>query len=587
VRKAAFLSGGRSRLTQCIVLGALAGTILLAGLQATQTAVANGDTRTIRLYHAHTRESITVTFKREGRYDDEALKQLNWFLRDWRIDKATRMEPRLFDILWEVYREVGATEPINVVSAYRAPQTNSMLRSRSKAVAEHSQHMLGRAMDFYIPGVPIARIREVGLRLQQGGVGYYPTSGSPFVHLDAGNVRMWPRMTRPQLARIFPDGRTVHIPSDGKPMPGYALALADVQSHGATTGRKFDFTHAGEVRTASNRNFFERLFGVGRDEDEDEDVAPARVRATAVAANKPGTPPATARQVAAVAPAAPVPAMVPAAPATPKPAPATAMAAAAVPVPSNRPAALLLASAAPAEPLPAPAGPRMVWTPGAQPAAAAASAAGEATPVVHAPAMPAPRPGSGAPALKPDPILVAFAASEPKLPFPALIPQAQAAAIPASNGGGSASYVSPLPTPRPAPHSAGTAVPAKAPAAISHRIAMAFGGDVRTRSGVQEGRASAAALVSAPLDPAALRAMVSRERAVRDKATAILSHPDQDGGGELLRLPVRVLATTGTLNESNNVGFRGSAVSLLPTHAVEPSGATTGSRQTALRDSRG
>ena len=109
-----------------------------------------------------------------------------------------------------------------------------MLRRRSDGVAKFSQHMLGHAMDFYIPGVPLEQLRVIGLRLQRGGVGFYPTSGSPFVHMDTGNIRHWPRMTREQLVRVFPDGRTVHIPTDGRPLPGYALALADIEKRGAT-----------------------------------------------------------------------------------------------------------------------------------------------------------------------------------------------------------------------------------------------------------------------------------------------------------------------------------------------------------------
>jgi hypothetical protein len=86
-------------------------------------------------------------------------------------------------------------------------------------VARFSQHTLGKAIDFYIPGVSLDKLRATAMKLQGGGVGYYPTSGSPFVHLDVGNVRAWPRMTRQQLVKLFPDGRTAHIPSDGSPLP--------------------------------------------------------------------------------------------------------------------------------------------------------------------------------------------------------------------------------------------------------------------------------------------------------------------------------------------------------------------------------
>ena len=142
------------------------------------------------------------------------------------------MDRHLFDILWEVYRDVDGKQPIQIISSYRSPATNAMLRRRSSGVARFSQHMLGHAMDFYIPGVPLEQIRFAGLRLQRGGVGFYPTSGSPFVHLDTGSIRHWPRMTHDQLARVFPDGRTVHVPTDGTPLKGYELAKADIERRG-------------------------------------------------------------------------------------------------------------------------------------------------------------------------------------------------------------------------------------------------------------------------------------------------------------------------------------------------------------------
>src|SRR5262245_7757053 len=141
------------------------------------------------------------------------------------------MDPHLLDLIWDVYREVEATEPIAIVCGYRSPATNAMLRRRSSGVARFSQHMLGHAMDFYIPGVALEQIRAAGLRLQRGGVGFYPTSGSPFVHLDTGSIRHWPRMSHDQLAKVFPDGRTVHQSTSG-PMKGYELARADVERRG-------------------------------------------------------------------------------------------------------------------------------------------------------------------------------------------------------------------------------------------------------------------------------------------------------------------------------------------------------------------
>ena len=146
------------------------------------------------------------------------------------------MDPHLFDLLWETYREVGATQPIDVICGYRSPGTNSMLRRRSTGVAQNSHHINGHAIDFFIPGVPLEKVRAIGLRLQRGGVGFYPTSGSPFVHLDTGTIRHWPRIPHDELVKVFPDGRTVHIPADGHPLKGYALALADVERAATALG---------------------------------------------------------------------------------------------------------------------------------------------------------------------------------------------------------------------------------------------------------------------------------------------------------------------------------------------------------------
>lgn len=205
---------------------------LFLALSVAQFAVADAEaeTRTLHLYNLHTKERVSITFKKNGRYIPSGLREANRFLRDWRRNEMTKIDPALLDLVWEVYQKVGAKQPINVVSSYRSPATNNMLRSRSKGVAKHSQHMLGKAMDYFIPGVDLAKLRATGLRKEVGGVGYYPTSGSPFVHMDTGSVRHWPRMTRSQLAKVFPDGKTLHIPSDGKPMPGYKLALAEAKS---------------------------------------------------------------------------------------------------------------------------------------------------------------------------------------------------------------------------------------------------------------------------------------------------------------------------------------------------------------------
>ncbi|MCY1704799.1 DUF882 domain-containing protein [Pannonibacter sp. SL95] len=197
---------------------------------APDQSAAQAETRTLKLYNTHTKERVQITFKKDGRYIPSGLRDANRFLRDWRRNEITNIDPKLLDLVWEVYQQVRGGDYIHVVSSYRSPATNNMLRSRSRGVAKNSQHSLGKAMDFFIPGVNLTTLRATGLRKQVGGVGFYPTSGSPFVHMDTGSVRHWPKMSRQQLAQVFPDGKTVHIPSDGKPMAGYQLALADIKS---------------------------------------------------------------------------------------------------------------------------------------------------------------------------------------------------------------------------------------------------------------------------------------------------------------------------------------------------------------------
>ncbi len=250
------------------ILGALTALLATMAPSMTETAAANGDTRTINLFYVHTGESISATYLVNGQYNPAALQQLNWFLRDWRHNEPIEMDPRLFDVVWEAYRSAGAEgEVVTVVSAYRSPETNAMLRARSRSVAKFSQHMLGKAMDTTMPGMSMSRIREIGMRMQRGGVGYYPTAGTPFVHLDVGNVRAWPRMTYDQLVRLFPDGKTVHLPSNGQPLARYEEAKAEIEAR-----------NNGAIVMAprkSSGGFFAFLFGGGEDEGEDAAPAPA------------------------------------------------------------------------------------------------------------------------------------------------------------------------------------------------------------------------------------------------------------------------------------------------------------------------
>jgi len=337
------LSARRAGLaTVCILAGSL-------GFQQAG-AVSPGDTRTISLHHVHTNEDLTITYKRNGEYDEAALQKINWILRDWRKNQAIKMDPEEIDLLWEVSRDVGAKEAIHIICGYRSPETNNMLRSRSKGVAKFSQHTLGKAIDFYIPGIPLDVLRAAAMKAQGGGVGYYPTSGSPFVHVDVGNVRAWPRMTREQLVKLFPDGRTVHLPTDGTPLPGYQLALADVER-----GHR-------SAAAPEKKSLLARLFSRDKDAEEADDNAnvvrepapsPAPRGVTAAAKPAPAAPAAAPARTMVLASAAPA-SVAESAPVTAQPVLAQ------VPMPPRRPMFQIAAAdsnSQPAAPAPRPAAP--------------------------------------------------------------------------------------------------------------------------------------------------------------------------------------------------------------------------------------
>jgi uncharacterized protein YcbK (DUF882 family) len=319
------------------LFGRLAGFMLLLVAAFPLVSVSAGDARaedrSLKLYFVHTGEKAVITFKRNGRFDPRGLAQINEFLRDWRKGQPTKMDPRLFDLVWEVYRRSGATDYIHVVSAFRSPDTNNMLRTRSRTtgVAKNSQHMLGKAMDFFIPGVKLSTLRGLAMQMQVGGVGFYPTSGSPFVHLDVGGVRAWPRMTRQELVQIFPNGKTLHLPADGNPLPGYEEAMADYKKRVSSDSIQIASSAGGRLREApgKKRGLLAMLFG-GGGADEEEDNAESSAPAVASQPAAPARP---------VAPAKPAPEPIaPEAPATIAVASVEPVPALNAPVPLSRPA---------------------------------------------------------------------------------------------------------------------------------------------------------------------------------------------------------------------------------------------------------
>lgn len=200
----------------CQILTAGAATLMAVVAQAA-SAHASAD-RTISFYQIHTKETLTVQYKKNGRFVPEAMKQINWILRDWRKNQATTMDPNTIDIIWEMHRELGSGQPVHIISGYRSPATNEMLRKTRGGQASKSQHMTGKAVDIAFPDVPLRRMRYSAMVRERGGVGYYPTSGIPFVHVDTARVRHWPRMVRDELALLFPSGRSKHEPADGRPI---------------------------------------------------------------------------------------------------------------------------------------------------------------------------------------------------------------------------------------------------------------------------------------------------------------------------------------------------------------------------------
>jgi uncharacterized protein YcbK (DUF882 family) len=207
--------------------------VSLAGLFACHGS-AQAQDRSLSFFNIHTKETISIVYKHGGQFDPEALKKLNYFMRDWRKNETIKMDPNLFDLIWEIYQELGSKKPISVICGHRSGATNEMLRHTRGGQARASKHITGQAIDLQFPDVSIKQLRNSALIRERGGVGYYPTSAIPFVHVDTGNVRHWPRLPRMELAILFPSGHSKHVPSDGRPITkaDFRVALAQLQEKG-------------------------------------------------------------------------------------------------------------------------------------------------------------------------------------------------------------------------------------------------------------------------------------------------------------------------------------------------------------------
>lgn len=146
--------------------------------------------RVLTFAHLHTAERLQVEYSDGVRYLPDALAAVNRLLRDFRTGDVHEIDPKLLDLLHGLHTAAGSTRPFEIISGYRSPRTNAMLRhTGGGGVASGSLHMRGQAIDIRLPDVPLASLRDAALALARGGVGYYPTSN--FVHVDTGRVRRW------------------------------------------------------------------------------------------------------------------------------------------------------------------------------------------------------------------------------------------------------------------------------------------------------------------------------------------------------------------------------------------------------------
>lgn len=145
--------------------------------------------RILTLSNLNTGEFLKTEFFDGRRYNKEELSRLNHFFRDYRANSIKAIDPQLFDQLYRLQVLLGSKKPVQLISGYRSLVTNNEMRARSRGVAKQSYHTKGQAMDFHIEGVQLANIRKAALKMQAGGVGYYPRSN--FIHIDTGPVRSW------------------------------------------------------------------------------------------------------------------------------------------------------------------------------------------------------------------------------------------------------------------------------------------------------------------------------------------------------------------------------------------------------------
>jgi len=143
----------------------------------------------LSFYNIHTRESLRTVYRDKGEYVPEALKSINYIMRDYRGDKIKPIDTKLLDLLYAIHSRLDTRQCFHIISGYRTPATNAFLVRHSSGVAKNSLHMYGKAVDIRMPNIPLSLVRQAAVDLGGGGVGYYPDSN--FVHVDVGELRYW------------------------------------------------------------------------------------------------------------------------------------------------------------------------------------------------------------------------------------------------------------------------------------------------------------------------------------------------------------------------------------------------------------
>jgi uncharacterized protein YcbK (DUF882 family) len=172
---------------------ATAAALVPARVQAAGNAAADKRVeRVLSFFNTHTGERLRTPYCCNGEYQPDALKEINYILRDFRANEVKPIDPKLLDLLHELGGTLETDQPFHIISGYRSPHTNTLLQARGGAqsgVASRSLHMVGKAIDIRVPGVKLDHLRAAARSLKLGGVGYYPSSN--FVHVDTGRVRFW------------------------------------------------------------------------------------------------------------------------------------------------------------------------------------------------------------------------------------------------------------------------------------------------------------------------------------------------------------------------------------------------------------